>query len=209
MEKGEKEVPTIHILDLTQQDGGMLTISKKSRVNNLIETYRLNMTKSTSIPTSKDGRQHKTKLTTVTTPPMDSPLDRDAPLPPGSFPPPSLSSLRRSSREGGGAGGPTTYGAGYQLLNARATPQQFAFPFNGTSVLIHTALPTSNGVAQVSDFRRLTEGGRALRQTLTILNELTGKGCRTERWFKPFEGGGAEDDAMGELGDEVLEDEDD
>ena len=64
MEKAEKEVETIHIINL---DPTSYTITKKSRVNNFKETYRLNQRVVTTIAITKDGTHTKEKTTYVTT----------------------------------------------------------------------------------------------------------------------------------------------
>ena len=64
MEKGEKDFPTLHTIQLTEQS---YTISKKSRVNDLTESYRLHTDTVTNIIISKDGKS-KNKVTSVSIP---------------------------------------------------------------------------------------------------------------------------------------------
>ena len=118
MEKAEKEVETIHVINL---DPSAYTITKKSRVNNFTETYRLNQRVVTTIAITKDGSHTKEKTTYVTT---DD----------------TFSSLR-----------------------------------------VKSTMPTTNGIAEVVDSRRLENGG--LYQELVLTNISTGASCVTKRYW--------------------------
>ena len=63
MEKGEKEVETIHRLSIKNNE---LRIQKKSRVNDVDERYKLNEKIITTISNKKDGSDCKQKSTFVT-----------------------------------------------------------------------------------------------------------------------------------------------
>ncbi|GMI47693.1 hypothetical protein TrCOL_g1217 [Triparma columacea] len=122
MEKAEKEVDTIHIITISPSS---YTIVKKSRVNDMKESFAQNTRCSTHIAISKDGSSTKEKTTYVT----------------------STDDL--------------------------------------TSVIVKSVMPTTNGMAEVVDARRLESGW--LYQELAITNLSTGKSSLTRRWFCPCE----------------------
>mmetsp|Transcript_18782 Transcript_18782/g.39101 ORF Transcript_18782/g.39101 Transcript_18782/m.39101 type:complete len:192 (+) Transcript_18782:39-614(+) len=122
MEKAEKEVDTIHVISLTPT---VYTITKKSRVNDLRESFTMNTRCSTHIAITKDGSSTKEKTTYVT-----------------------------------------------------ATDDL-------TSVIVKSVMPTTNGIAEVVDARRLESGW--LYQELQITNLSTGQSSLTRRWFSPCE----------------------
>lgn len=70
----------------------------------------------------------------------------------------------------------------------------------GLHLQIQSSLLTMNGLAHVSDVKRLVQEGDSsvLVQELTIVNDQTGQSNTTTRYFKPFHGTLDMDDAMDE-----------